>query len=69
MSSTEAELMGLAELALELLYIRSILTELGHRFVEEPLAEVATHDVMKRVTKMFDIVHGATDVGTDNSGA
>ena len=34
MSSTEAEMMGLADLALELLYIRSVLEHMGHVFEE-----------------------------------
>ena len=61
--------MGLAELALELLYVRTVLTELGHIFQDEPVAEVSQHENLKRVNKLFDLTHGPTEVGTDNSGA
>jgi hypothetical protein len=70
MSTTEAEMMGLAELALEILYIRSILRDLGHEFDQDAEAEIKGHETHKRVHQMLEkIRHEATEAGTDNSGA
>lgn len=66
MSSTEAEMMGLAELALEVLYSRSVLTDLGHVFGDESELVTADAGIIKRVN---EIEHGPTEVGVDNSGA
>ena len=70
MSSTEAEMMGLAELALELLYVRDVLTHLGHHF-EPDDTELATKDpeAHRLIHAAGDIVHGPTEVGVDNKGA
>jgi hypothetical protein len=70
MSTTEAELMGLAELALEMLYVRDVLTQLGFRFEPEDV-QVSTKrvEVHRLIHQARDIVHGPIGVGTDNSGA
>ena len=70
MSSTEAELMGLAELALEMLYVRDVLAQLGFVFTDKD-QEVATKspEAHRLVHAVGDIVHGPIDVGVDNSGA
>ena len=68
-------MMGLAELALEILYIRSILRDLGHVFDQDIEAETKSHEAHKRVHQALEKVrsneirHGATEAGTDNSGA
>jgi hypothetical protein len=72
MSSCEAELMALADAALELLYIISVLTHLGHEFDSESGPELATskpeaHKAMHRA--METIRHGQVDVRTDSKSA
>ena len=59
-----------AAVSLEILYVRSILTDLGHAFELDP--ELATKDpeAHRLAHKAIGIIqHGATEVGTDNSGA
>ena len=70
MSTTEAELMGLAELALEMLYVRDVLAQLGFNFEPEDL-QVSTKrvEVHRLIHQARDIVHGPIGVHTDNSGA
>ena len=70
MSSTEAELMGLAELALEMLYVRDVMAQLGFLFVAED-QEMSTKsaEAHRLVHAIGDIVHGPIEVGVDNSGA
>lgn len=69
-SSTEAELMGLAECALELLYIRSVMRDLGHVFeADESQLETKDPEAHRLVSQVQSMIHGPTEVGTDNSGA
>ena len=62
--------MALAQLALELLYVRGLLAHLGHEFITEQLS-VATKDpeAHRQVHAVGDIMHGPTTIGVDNSGA
>jgi hypothetical protein len=69
MSSTEAELMALAECALEVLYARDVLSDLGHVFDREPELATSKPEAMRLATRAREVVHGPTEVGTDNSGA
>ena len=80
MSSTEAELMALADLALEMLYVRSVLTHLGHDFADESVLETAKPEAHKLLHKTLEaktygqaapgrIWHDKMEAGTDNSGA
>ena len=71
MSSTEAERMGLAELALEMLYVRDVLGDLGFVFAGPEDQEVATRDpeAHRLLHAVGDIAHGPIEVGVDNSGA
>ena len=66
-------MMALAELALEILYIRALLTSLGHMFNEEDEPEIATDGKMtearRRIHEVGEIVHGPTEANVDNSGA
>ena len=62
--------MGLAEVALELLYVRDVLEQMGFEFSDEDL-HVSTKrpEAHRLVHAVGDIVHGPIRVGTDNSGA
>ena len=78
-SSTEAEMMALADLALEMLYVIELLKEMGHEFDEEsleaqtddPEAHRLVHAVgdAVRLAGVGDIKHGPVEVGVDNKGA
>ena len=70
MSSTESEMMAIADLALELLYVRDVLSGMGHEFRTEDL-EVSTKspEAHRLIHAIGDIVHGPVEVGVDNSGA
>ena len=68
MSSTEAELMALAALALELLNIRAVLAFLGHEFADKDEIQVSDPEAHRMLHKAR-MVHGATEAGTDNKGA
>ena len=70
MSSTEAEMMAVADLALELLYVRDVLGRLGHVFSENDV-EVGTRrpEAHRLIHAVGEIFHGPTEVGVDNSGA
>ena len=69
-SSTEAEMMAVADLALELLYVREVLSHLGHVFTEDDLEVGTKHpEAHRQIHAAGDIVHGRTEVGVDNSGA
>ena len=61
---------GRAALALELLYVKDVLSHLGHVF-ESDGVEVGTNDpeAHRLIHGIGDIVHGAIEVGVDNSGA
>ena len=68
--------MGVAELALELLYIRNVLEHLGHVFeADDVLVETKRPEVHRLIhaagdsVRQGDIAHGPTWVGTDNKGA
>ena len=69
LSSTEAELMALADLAVELLYIREVLKHIGHLFENELELETKDPEAHRLVHSVGDIMHGATEIGVDNSGA
>ena len=71
MSSTEAELMGLADCALDLLYVRSVMSDLGYQYSNEDDVELETKDkeAHRLVNKAREMVHGPTEIGTDNTGA
>ena len=69
MSSTEAELMALAELAMELMYVREVLKHMGHAFSSDIELETKDTEAHRLVNKVGDIMHGPTEVGVDNSGA
>ena len=62
--------MGLAELALEMLYVRDVLGDLGFVFGPED-QEVSTRDpeAHRLLHAVGDIAHGPIEVGVDNSGA
>ena len=63
-------MMALAELALELLYIKDVLTHLGHTFDTEDMG-IATKDpeAHRLIHSVGEIIHDATSIGVDNSGA
>ena len=63
LSSTEAELTALAELALELLYVRDVLQQIGHVFEDDAPMHLETKDpeAHRLVHAAGDIVHGSTD--------
>ena len=63
-------MMAIADLALELLYVRDVLTHMGHEFKDEDL-EVGTKkpEAHRLIHAVGDIMHGPTEVGVDNSGA
>ena len=70
MSSTEAEMMALAELALEVLYIRAVLITLGHEFSEdEDELGVTDAEAHRLVHEAQRIRHHATACGTSDEGA
>ena len=70
MTPTEAELMGLSELALEMLYIRDVLAHLGFTFKsDDQVAAVKDPEAHRLVHAVGDMVHGPIEVGVDNSGA
>ena len=62
--------MGLAELALEMLYVRDVLAHIGFVFSPDDQS-VATKDpeAHRLVHAVRDFVHGPIEVGVDNSGA
>ena len=51
------------------MYVRDVLSDLGHSFTDE--LEVSTKDpeAHRLIHAVGDIVHGPTEVGVDNSGA
>ena len=63
--------MALAELAVEVLYTRSVLEHLGHCFDVDAQVEVQTKDpeAHRLIHKVAELEHGPIDVGTDNKGA
>ena len=63
-------MMAVADLALEILYVRSVLERLGHVFADDDV-EVSTKDpeAHRLIHAVGDIVHGPTEVGVDNTGA
>jgi hypothetical protein len=70
MSTTEAELMAVADLALELLYVRSVLEHMGHVFsLTDIEAATRSAEAHRLVHSVGDILHGPTEVGVDNKGA
>ena len=76
-SSTEAEMMAMADLALEVLYVRSVLSDLGHVFADSDVsastADVEAHRLVHAALEVAQAAaateHGPTLVGTDNKGA
>lgn len=77
LSSTEAEMMALADLAVELLYIIEVLRQLGHEFdwetadleTDDPEAHRLIHAVGDSAREGGVIKHGPIDTGVDNKGA
>jgi hypothetical protein len=71
MSSTEAEMMALAELALELLYVRDVLGHIGFQFEGGSVPEAVTSDpeAHRLIHAVGELVHGPIEVGVDNKGA
>ena len=70
MSSTEAEMMALADLALEMLYVMAVLAFIGFDFEEQPEVATSKYDTYTAYHKtMGDIKHGPVEVATDNTGA
>ena len=68
MSSCEAELMGLADMALELVYLYYVFEHLGVQFDEKPELETDqpdSHALIERALK----VHGPIEVETDAQSA
>ena len=62
--------MALAETALELLYVMSVLRTLGHVFEsDEPKLDCADHEACKYVGRANEIVHGPIDTATDSQSA
>ena len=63
-------MMAVADLALELLYVRDVLGRLGHVFSENDV-EVGTRrpEAHRLIHAVGEIFHGPTEVGVDNSGA
>ena len=61
--------MGLAEVAMELLYTRSVLADLGHSFHSTIEMETADPEARRRASIAQELVQGPTEIGTDNSGA
>ena len=60
-------MMALADLALELLYVRDVLSHLGHVFETE--ISIKDPEAHRLVHGIGDIVHGPIEAGVDNSGA
>jgi hypothetical protein len=71
MSSTEAEMMALAELALELLYVRDVLGHIGFQFEGGSVPEAVTSDpeAHRLIHAVGELVHGPIEIGVDNKGA
>ena len=68
MSSCEAELMALADAALELAYVQTVLTHVGHEFADEaPTVETSDPKAHKLIHRT--IKHGPTVVETDSKAA
>ena len=61
--------MGLAELALEMLYVRDVMAQLGFVFATSEEISTKSAEAHRLVHSVGDIVHGPIDVGVDNSGA
>jgi len=68
-SSTEAELMALADAALCTEYTMAVLSHIGYDFdaIDLQLAKPEAHKIYSKVSE--DVQHGAVEVYTDNKGA